>query len=67
MKGFRVTYEIDVDAEGPLEAAQDALALIMDPDNASRYTFDVRSENGHVYRVSIDPGGSLHECEWYRG
>lgn len=61
MMEYRVTYEIDVDGEDPLDAAEEALRIIMDPDNLSRYTFDVWDEEGVGHRVSLDTLGCQHE------
>ncbi len=65
MTSYRATWEIDVDGETPEDAAREALDIMTGGDGGTLYTFDMHSESGHVYRVTLDPTGDL--VEWCRG
>lgn len=61
MKTYRVTYQIDVDGEDALDAAQEALDMMTGGDGGTRYTFDIFDKDGHGTRVTLDYVGSQHE------
>ena len=53
MAEFRVTWEIDVDAESPQEAAREAFSTMLDPDNEYLPCFTVKDERGNVLTVDL--------------
>jgi len=53
MSIYRVTWEIDLQADTPLEAAQQALAIHRDPSSMAT-VFEVRDENGHSATVDLE-------------
>ena len=54
---YRVSWEIDVDADSPEEAAQQALTIQADPDSIAT-CFTVVDEHGNRIDVDLD-GQSL--------
>lgn len=53
MKSWRVTWEIDVDADNPREAAEKALAVQRDPFSCAT-VFQVHRENLTDFGVTVD-------------
>ena len=51
---YRVVWEIDVDAEGPEEAAREAFAAMQDPDTLARH-FIVYRPDQQPLPVDLDP------------
>ena len=51
---YRVVWEIDVDAEGPEEAAREAFAAMQDPDTLARH-FTVYGPDQQSVSVDLDP------------
>lgn len=53
MPDFLVIWEIEIAADSPLEAAQQALKYQRDP-NSSAVTFDVTDTKGKVHRIDLN-------------
>jgi hypothetical protein len=53
MPSFRVVWEVDVDADTPLEAAREAFAMMTDPDSTA-VVFSVTGPNDALDTVTID-------------
>lgn len=53
MKKYHVTWEIDVEAETPKKAAQEALRIQRDPDSLAT-VFDVECRRSKTVRVDLD-------------
>ena len=51
---YRVVWEIDIDAEGPEEAAREAFAAMQDPDTLARH-FTVYGPDQQPVAVDVDP------------
>ena len=56
MANFHVTWEIDIQADTPRQAAQKALKLMRDP-GASVTVFGVRGEGGEQSRIDLPADG----------
>lgn len=52
---YHVTWEIDIGAASPKEAAEKALAIQRDPGSLAT-VFDVADEAGNLTRVDLDDG-----------
>lgn len=52
MQTYRVVWEIDVEADGPKEAAEMARYFQTAPDTIAT-VFDVRDETGEITRVDL--------------
>ena len=50
---YHVTWEIDIGAASPKEAAEKALAIQHDPDSLAT-VFDVADEAGDITRIDLD-------------
>lgn len=56
MPSYRVTWEIDIEADNPTEAAARALIIQRDNDPANSATvFDVVEACGHSHRIDLHP------------
>lgn len=54
MNGYRIIWEIDLDADDPREAAKKALAYIGNPDSLA-HIFDVTDDfTGQMTRIDLD-------------
>ena len=53
MPEYHVTWEIDLTADSPREAAEQALAIQRDP-NSTATVFDVVDEDGNAERVDLE-------------
>lgn len=53
MKSYRVRWEIDIEADSPEEAAQEALAIQRDEDSIAT-VFNVIDSTGHGKAYTID-------------
>ena len=53
MTEYHVTWEIDLDAASPQEAAEHALAIQRDPDSAAT-VFDVTDSTGTTDRIDLE-------------
>ena len=49
---YRISWEIDIDADTPVEAARKALAVQRDPESIAT-VFDVTDERGKRVRVDL--------------
>jgi hypothetical protein len=49
---MRVVWEVNVDADGPREAAEKALAMQRNPESTAT-VFDVTNEHGQTVRVDL--------------
>lgn len=56
MARYRVTWEIDVFADGPVRAAEEAFEIMQDPDTTAT-CFLVKNEEGGVEIVDVRPEG----------
>jgi hypothetical protein len=62
MTSYHVTWEIDLDAETPLEAARDALAIQRDSGSLAT-VFTVFGEDGSQSRVDITEEDDLEASD----
>ena len=51
-KTYRVVWEIDIDADTPLEAAKEAISIQRDTGSTATYFYVVYSPEGHVSAYS---------------
>jgi hypothetical protein len=49
---FQVVWEIDIEADNPAGAAEEALSLMQDPDSLAT-CFLVKDDVGHAYEVEL--------------
>jgi hypothetical protein len=61
MPEYRVTWEIELDADSPREAAAKALAIQRDPDSVAT-VFDVIDETGNRERIDLDKTEDPDAC-----
>lgn len=52
MTSFKVSWEIDIEAETPLEAAQQAWDIVRRP-SSSANVFTVYAENGETEKIDL--------------
>ena len=59
-KMYRVTWEIDIEAASPAEAAREAQVMLHDSD-APGWSFEVTAPTGEVTNVdfALDPDGEI--------
>ena len=57
MMNYRVSWEIDIDADSPREAAERALEIQRRPDSIAT-VFTVRDETGKSIEVDLDSNAS---------
>lgn len=55
MKEYTVSWDIQLDAESPLEAAKKAFAIMRDPDSLAT-CFDVIAPNGECIGIDLHEG-----------
>jgi len=56
MQEFHVTWEIDITADSPQEAAKRALTIQRDPESSAT-VFDVTDEAGVTERIDLEDSG----------
>ena len=61
MPEYHVTWEIDLDAESPREAAEKALHIHRNPESIAT-VFDVTDETGHTERIDLDEAEDDEAC-----
>ncbi len=59
---YLVTWEIDLFADSPREAAEQALAIQRDPDSVAT-VFDVTDETGHIEHIDLEDDDPAREQE----
>ncbi|MEK6832678.1 MAG: hypothetical protein AABY32_01410 [Nanoarchaeota archaeon] len=55
MKEFRVSWEIDIDANSPYEAAKEAFKIMQEPGSSATF-FEVTSPKGNKYQYDLEYG-----------
>jgi hypothetical protein len=74
MPEYRITWEMDIDADSPIDAARQALKIQRDPDSIAN-VFDITDEAGTTERIDLEDAGtaftacarhriSLSKSEW---
>ena len=64
---YRVTWEIDIEADSPLEAAQEAREMQADPEStATIYTVQLMDSRSHELSASIEVD-LADEATWSTG
>jgi hypothetical protein len=53
MPEYRITWEIQITADSPREAAEQALAIQRDP-NSIATVFDVADDDGNIERINLE-------------
>jgi len=53
MPSFRIVWEVDVDADTPLEAAREAFSMMTDPESTA-VVFSVTDPNGDTVTIDLD-------------
>jgi len=61
MPAYRITWEIDIDADSPREAAEQALIIHRNPESIAT-VFDVTDEGGHTERIDLDEAEDKEAC-----
>ncbi len=61
MPEYRITWEIDLDADSPREAAEQALCIHRNPESIAT-VFDVTDETGHTERIDLDEAEDEEVC-----
>ena len=54
MPGYRVTWVIDLEADTPQQAAEQALAIQRNPESIAT-VFDVTDEDNAQWRIDLNP------------
>ena len=61
MPEYRVHWEIDIEAESPIDAAEQALTIHRSPESIAT-VFDVTDEGGHTERIDLDEAEDAEAC-----
>src|SRR5436309_15439726 len=61
MPEYRITWEIDLWADSPREAAEQALTIHRNPESIAT-VFDVTDETGHTERIDLDEADDEEAC-----
>ena len=61
MPTFIVSWEMDIEADNAIEAAETALRILRDPEQRECGVFDVIDENGDVTKIDAVIGENLTE------
>ena len=61
MPAYRVHWEIDLDADSPREAAEQALTIHRNPESIAT-VFDVTDETGHTEHIDLDAAEDEEAC-----
>jgi hypothetical protein len=58
---YHVLWEIDIEAESPIDAARQALRIQRDPDSTAT-VFDVTDGDGNTQRIDLDEADARNRC-----
>ena len=61
MPEYHLTWEIDLDADSPRQAAEKALTIHRNPESIAT-VFDVKDETGHTERIDLDDAEDEEAC-----
>ncbi len=58
MPEYRITWEMDIDADSPIDAARQALRIQRDPDSIAN-VFDITDDAGITERIDLEDAGAV--------